>query len=424
MSFKSKLGSVLFWSVISAAFIGPGTVATAASAGVTYNLNLVWVLVFATFACVVLQEAASRITIGSGLTLGQAVAKRLGSDKWKITLGLAVIFGCAAYEAGNLLGAVAGFSLLHDGYEKLALISLFLTSGVLLWFGNIRFLVRLLGIVVAFMGLLFIWLALQTDVQIIDFISSAVTPTMPSGSSLLIVGLLGTTIVPYNFFLGSGISVGQSLNEMRFGLTVAVLIGGAISIAILVVSSEVSGEMSFSTIYHSISLNMGGFTAGFFAFGLFAAGATSTLTAPLASAVTAKSLFATPGKNWEEDGWRYKTVWILVLGFGFIIGIAGFKPIPVIILAQAINGFLLPFIVIFLFLIVNDSTLMSEKTLNGMKGNISMFFIMVLTIFLGLNNVAKVLNVLLEVELSQVFTLIISFLFSIVTMYYALRDRV
>ena len=119
MSLKSKIGTVLFWSVISAAFIGPGTVATAASAGVNYKLDLVWVLVFATFACIILQESAARITIGSGLTLGQAIAKRFGNEKWKVVLGFAVIFGCAAYEAGNFLGATSGISLIIVAYNFL-----------------------------------------------------------------------------------------------------------------------------------------------------------------------------------------------------------------------------------------------------------------------------------------------------------------
>lgn len=423
MNLKSKVRTVLFWSVISAAFIGPGTVATAASAGVNYKLDLVWVLVFATFACIILQESAARITIGSGLTLGQAIAKRFGNEKWKAVLGFAVIFGCAAYEAGNFLGASSGISLILEGNDKIWLVLLFLLSGLLLWFGNIRFLIQLLGIVVALMGLLFIWLAWQTDVGIIEFMTSSLKPNIPEGSSVLLVGLLGTTIVPYNLFLGSGISVGQSLKEMRFGLVVAVLIGGAISIAILVVSTEVYGEMSFPAIYNSISIKMGSLAAGFFGFGLFAAGATSTLTAPLASAVTARSLFATPGRNWNEESWRYKTVWILVLGFGFIVGISGFKPIPVIILAQAINGLLLPFIVIFLVLIVNDSSLMSEKTLNRVRGNISMFLIMFLTVYLGLNNVAKVIKTLIQIELNIIVIMVAALILSVSTMYYALKKR-
>jgi len=71
---KRKLFSwllpVLFWSVISAAFIGPGTVTTAASAGSGFGTQLLWALTFSTLACIILQEAAARLTIVSGKSLG------------------------------------------------------------------------------------------------------------------------------------------------------------------------------------------------------------------------------------------------------------------------------------------------------------------------------------------------------------------
>jgi len=423
---KSRIGGILFWSVISAAFIGPGTVTTAANAGVLYKLDLLWVLVFATFACVVLQESSSRITIGSGLTLGQAIAKRFGNDKWKIALGIAIIFGSAAYEAGNLLGSVAGLSLIFkEGMnEKMSVFSLFIVSGLLLWFGNIRFLVKLLGIVVALMGLLFIWLALQSEVDLSGIVTSTFIPRIPVGSSLLLIGLLGTTIVPYNLFLGSGISEGQSIKEMRLGLIPAVMMGGVISIAILIVSTEVSGTMSFEAIYGSISGKLGEIGGAFFGFGLFAAGATSTLTAPLASAIAARSLFAKSGKTWAENSWRYRLVWILVLGFGFIVGILGLQPIPVIILAQAVNGFLLPFLVVLLVLIVNDSSILPRNVLNGLWGNAAMFLILVLTVFIGLNNVEKVIAQTIGMAPDIGVQLIAALVFSVGTMFYALKQRV
>ena len=58
-----RLLNVLFWSVISAAFIGPGTVTTASSAGATFGLQLAWALLFSTVACIVLQVPKQYLTI-------------------------------------------------------------------------------------------------------------------------------------------------------------------------------------------------------------------------------------------------------------------------------------------------------------------------------------------------------------------------
>jgi Mn2+/Fe2+ NRAMP family transporter len=73
-----RVSQVIFWSVISAAFIGPGTITTALNAGSSYQLDLIWAVVFSIFACIVLQESVSRITIISGFTLGEAIQKKYG----------------------------------------------------------------------------------------------------------------------------------------------------------------------------------------------------------------------------------------------------------------------------------------------------------------------------------------------------------
>lgn len=70
----NRIASVLLWSVVAAAFIGPGTVTTTASAGAAHGYTLLWALVFSTIAMVLLQEASARITVVSGP--GQTVALR------------------------------------------------------------------------------------------------------------------------------------------------------------------------------------------------------------------------------------------------------------------------------------------------------------------------------------------------------------
>ena len=128
----------MIWSIISAAFIGPGTVTTAVSAGSSFGLGLLWAVTFATAACIVLQEVAARITIASGKNLGQTLTVKFGKSsgnflKWLI--GGSVIAGCAAYEAGNILGAVSGLNLLTSSDTALLTILVTLSSFLLLWRG-------------------------------------------------------------------------------------------------------------------------------------------------------------------------------------------------------------------------------------------------------------------------------------------------
>ena len=389
VTFKKGAASVLIWSVIAAAFIGPGTVTTAATAGALFQLDLVWALLFATVSCIVLQEAAARITIGSGFTLGEAISLRFGKNKIKVWLALSVIFGCAAYEAGNMLGAVSGLKLIFNLPAVYSTTAIFLFCGILLWYGTGRILFHFLGIIVALMGILFISAASGIGYSFMDVLMASFQPSFPQGSGLITIGLIGTTIVPYNLFLGSSISKNQSVREMRIGITIAVLIGGFISLAILVAGTAISGMMSFDALTEALIAMKGKYAGTLFGLGLFAAGITSALTAPLASAITGKTLLSSPNRSWSEKSVPYRLTWGIVLATGILFGISNLKPIPVIILAQAINGFLLPFVAVFLLLIVNDKKLMTPETINKPWLNVLTLLIVWVTIFLGLNNVVK-----------------------------------
>ncbi|MVM37962.1 divalent metal cation transporter [Spirosoma sp. HMF3257] len=384
LSIRSGLGSVLFWSVISAAFIGPGTVTTCAMAGSRFGLQLLWALTFSTIGTIILQEAAARITIASGLTLGEIITKTYGFQvRWLMfALFGAVALGCAAYQAGNILGAVSGLVLLTGGSPRLITLSIGLLCIVLLWQGSTGLIAKTLGIIVFTMGAAFAYVAISTSTGAVTFTKSLVVPSLPADSLVLVIGLIGTTIVPYNLFLGSGMGQGQSLTEMRWGISVAVLIGGLISMAILVAGTLVTGDFSFQLVAQTLSSQLGSWAGSLFAFGLFAAGFTSCLTAPLAAAITAQSLL-----GWSASSILYRLVWLTVMGIGLAFGLAGVKPVPVIILAQAANGLLLPIVTIFLLIAVNNKALLAPEYRNSIWQNIGMAVVVIVTAFLGLRNV-------------------------------------
>ena len=73
---------------------------------------------------------------------------------------------------------------------------------------------------------------------------------------------------------------------MRLGIILAVIIGGIISISILLVGTMIEGDFSFEALATTLRDNLGPWAGRFFAIGLFAAGLSSAITAPLAAAVT------------------------------------------------------------------------------------------------------------------------------------------
>jgi manganese transport protein len=391
LSFRKGLSSLLFWSVISAAFIGPGTVTTSAKAGAGFGLQLLWALFFSIIATIFLQEAAARITIASGQSLGEVLAQRFRgrTGTWlRTTLFLAVAFGCAAYQTGNLLGALEGIKLVSEWSPAILLGIIGLLAILLLSLGSIAWIARSLGLLVALMGGLFIYLAAQSEVNFSDIFQSITQPAFPAESSLLVTALIGTTIVPYNLFLASGISRGQDLREMRFGLILAILIGGLISMAILLVGTLVPEPFSFAALFEILNQKLGPWAGPFFGLGLFAAGLSSAITAPLAAAVTGSSLIGR-SPHWQPHGKYFRATWITVLGIGLLFGFLQVKPIPAIILAQAINGVLLPLVAIFLYLATNDRQVLGAQYVNKWWVNAILLLITCLAVYLGLHNLVR-----------------------------------
>ncbi len=400
IQFGKSIKSVLFWSVISAAFIGPGTVTTCAISGATFGLDLLWTLTFATFACIILQETVARITIASGYNLGEVIAIRYAGKTAKYMVAVAIVFGCAAYQAGNILGAVAGLSLIFELSNELLTILIVGVASLILSLGTDKSVSRFLGLLVALMGVMFIFVCSQADFSFPNLLASSITPSFPDNSGLLIIGLVGTTIVPYNLFLGSGIGKGQEIAEMRMGIFVAILIGGLISMAILVSGTMVRGEFSYALMSAALHQKLGSWAELFFAIGLFSAGFTSAITAPLAANITILSIVH---KNNPHINY-YKFTWVLVMLVGFAFGISGVKPIPIIILAQALNGLLLPLITIFIVLIINDEKFIPLRYRNSLFANIILLLVVGLTTFLGLNNLEKAILTTLKLTFSPELT--------------------
>jgi NRAMP (natural resistance-associated macrophage protein)-like metal ion transporter len=256
--------------VISAAFIGPGTVATAGKAGADYGVALLWAVVLSIVATIVLQEAAARLTITTGKNLGMHLRERFGGMTFlPILIWFCIAFGCAAYEAGNILGAVAGMQIVMPGDKRIYTVVIFLLALMLLRGNDPKRIARILGGLVCIMGCAFLVVATQTSLFAREMFADNLNPGLSGAASVLIIGLIGTTIVPYNLFLGSRLGSGQSLREMRRGLIPAVLFGGIITMSIVVTGTLVHGGFDYISLASALSGELGTWAGLLFGVGLF-----------------------------------------------------------------------------------------------------------------------------------------------------------
>lgn len=393
---RKGFNSVLLWSVISAAFIGPGTVTTCAKSGSQFGTSLIWALTFSTFATIVLQELVARLTMATGKNLGELIAEKYQSKstKWiSILLFFAVSFGCAAYETGNIIGAIAGLKLiyppLHSGMYAILIVAACFT---ILHKGTIAQVAQIMGVLVFIMGIVFFYLMWTVNLNWWQLIKDGIVPSIPPSSGTLLIGLVGTTIVPYNLFLASGMKTSQSLSEMRWGIIIAVLLGGMISIAILISGILVTGSFSYQAVFQAIKIKAGLLAAYGFAIGLFAAGFSSAITAPLAAAICAKSLLGDDSvRLFKSHVPVYKITWITVLAIGAFFSLINIQPIPAIIAAQGINGLLLPIVCVALYLCIKDKQLLREGYSHSANWNWVYLIIIWVTCFLGIYNIQQAL---------------------------------
>jgi len=110
--------------LVAAAFIGPGTVTACTLAGANFGYALLWALLFATLATILLQEMSARLGTISQQGLGEALVHELQNSafKWPLIglLLVALYGGNAAYEAGNLAGGALGVEAIFGDNEILS----------------------------------------------------------------------------------------------------------------------------------------------------------------------------------------------------------------------------------------------------------------------------------------------------------------
>ncbi|MEN0006898.1 MAG: divalent metal cation transporter, partial [Bacteroidota bacterium] len=108
-------------TLVAAAFIGPGTLTTCTIVGVQTSYSLLWAMLFAIAATIVLQEMAARLGFVTQEGLGEAFRKQFTQPLSRylvffLVIG-AILVGNAAYEAGNISGGILGLDLLVGEYQ-------------------------------------------------------------------------------------------------------------------------------------------------------------------------------------------------------------------------------------------------------------------------------------------------------------------
>ncbi|WP_205743151.1 Nramp family divalent metal transporter [Halioglobus maricola] len=382
--------------LVTAAFIGPGTVTTASVAGASFGYALLWALLFSIIATAVLQEMSARLGLVTRMGLAQALRETFAGH-WYGTAAVilvvaAVGIGNAAYEAGNITGAALGLQGLSgiDGWVWSLLVGA--ASAALLFSGRYKMIEGVLILLVLLMSTVFLLTFIMVRPSLNEFFGGLLRPSLPEGSLLTAIALIGTTVVPYNLFLHSSAvqekwpdseALDDSLRAARVDTGLSIGLGGLITLAILTTAAAAffGSGMAISAANIAVQLEplLGSASRYFFALGLFAAGLSSAVAAPLAAAYAVSGAM-----GWDTSlaSWKFRSIWLAVLLCGTFFAVIGTKPLAAILFAQAANGFLLPVCAIFLLLMVNRKAAMGEYC-NRLWSNLLGAIVVLVTLGLG-----------------------------------------
>lgn len=402
---KRKKISIGPGALVAAAFIGPGTVTTCTISGSSFGYTLLWALTLSTIATASLQEMSARLGLISGQGLAESIKQELKRPwlKW-VAIALiisAIVLGNSAYEAGNISGSVLGLNaifpdtLVKIGASNINLMVplIGLIAFALLFIGNYKVIERVLIGLVILMSISFLITAILTNPDLIAVLEGLFVPKQPDGSLFTIIGLIGTTVVPYNLFLHASLvnerwNGAADLSKSRKDTYISIFIGGLISIAIVICAASISsGEITTSNdLAKALEPTFGSSANYLLGIGLFSAGITSAITAPMAAAYVARGCFGWTG---NLKSWNFRVVWMFILGIGVIVSMTNFNPIKVIEFAQIANGLLLPIIAIFLLWIVNKPSIMGTHV-NSRIQNALGLIIIAITLILCFKTFVKV----------------------------------
>src|SRR5690606_30026286 len=354
--------------IITAALVfGPGSLTLTSKLGSLYGYDLLWVLVVSTILMMSFTSMGARIGLATNQSLLQTFKAKWG--RWaSILAGLGIFFVCASFQAGNSIGAGLSFAetFKADSSPWIATISL-LAIALLFFKSFYQALEKVMMIMVGLMMVSFIVTLAVAQPDLAE-VMAGLKPELPSGSLLLIIAMVASSFSIAGAFYQSylvqakGWKRSEVADVKRESYT-GILVLGLISSMVL---------LSAGSILHPKGINVnaatdmgkaleplyGNWATGIFMLGLFGASFSSLI----GNATIGGTLFADAlSLGSDLNSKSVKALIMLVIVIGAAVAIAfGKLPLELIVFAQGVTVFAVPFIGIGLYLVANDKEIMGE----------------------------------------------------------------
>lgn len=382
--------------LVTVGFIDPGNWAANLAIGSGFGYTLLWIISLSTLMLIILQHNVAHLGIATGYCLAEAATIYINPKISKSILSFAVLASVATSMAEILGGAIA-LEMLFKVPVRIGALLLTVFVLILLFTNSYHKIENWIIGLVSIIGLSFLYELFLVDVDWVQAGISWVKPSVPDGSMLLIMSILGAVIMPHNLFLHSEIIQSRQWNledekvirkqlKYEFADTLfSMLIGWAINSAMIILAAATffNQNIKVDELQQAESLLrplLGTNAAVVFAVALLFSGLSSSITSAIAGGSIVSGMFKEPF-NIRDNHTRTGVMISLIAAFIIILFIG--DTYKALILSQVFLSIQLPFTVAIQIYLTSSKKVMG-KYANGWLLKIFLFVIAGVITFLNI----------------------------------------
>ena len=359
--------------LVTVGFIDPGNWASNFAAGSEFGYALLWVVTLSTVMLIILQHNVAHLGIVTGLCLSEAATQYC--PKWvsRPVLATAVLASISTSLAEILGGAIALQMLFNIPIVWGSILTTLFVL-VMLFSNSYKKIERIIIAFVSIIGLSFLYELFLVDIDWPLAARSWVVPSIPQGSMLIIMSVLGAVVMPHNLFLHSEViqsheynkqdkdSMNKRLKYEFYDTLFSMLIGWAINSAMILLAAstffQTGTPVEELQQAQSLLTPLLGESAGIvFALALLMAGISSTITSGMAAGSIFSGIF---GESYNIKDIHSKVGVILSLGIALVVIFLIDNPFYGLIISQMILSIQLPFTVFLQVSLTSSKRVMGE----------------------------------------------------------------
>ncbi|MBP8851288.1 MAG: Nramp family divalent metal transporter [Breznakibacter sp.] len=359
--------------MVTVGFIDPGNWASNLAAGADYGYTLLWMVTLSTIMLILLQHNVAHLGIATGLCLSEAATKYL-KPRWSRAILISAMLASVSTSLAEILGGSIALQMLFDIPIPVGAVLVTAFTIVMLFTNKYT---KVEKWIIAFVSLIGISFLYELSLVAIDWNAAFigwVNPSIPEGSIIIVMSVLGAVVMPHNLFLHSEViqsrqwnledkaTIDKQLKFEFFDTLFSMLVGWAINSAMILLAATTFHKtgVAVTELQQAKSLLaplLGNNAGTIFAVALLMAGIASTITSGMAAGSIFAGMFGEPYDS-KDNHSKLGVILSLILSLLVVFLIS--NPFKGLIISQMILSIQLPITIFLQIYLTSSKKVMGE----------------------------------------------------------------